>query len=226
MCRNEVIQMRAIVLATLFVLACAPTQSASLPSASSSARATASASPSPSATVSATASASAAVSLPTVAAATSRPASPTAAATTSATSAPSTQRCESLSGGSQNTNRVLSDVRAARQPGFDRVVFDFGAGALPPYVIEQVDRVIQGASGAVVPVDGNVFISVRFPQAGEQGSYRGATRVRPDTTNVREVVISTNFEGVLAFGIGLSHQACPKVSVLSSPARLLLDFYD
>lgn len=115
-------------------------------------------------------------------------------------------------------------MRAARQPGYDRVVFDFGPGALPPYVVEQVERVIQGGSGFVKQVEGNFFINVRFIQAGGQGEYRGVTQVRPDTEIVREVVLSTNFEGVLEFGIGLSRLACPRVSVLASPARVVLDF--
>ena len=121
-------------------------------------------------------------------------------------------------------NRVLSTVRAARQPGYDRVVFDFGPGALPPFAVEQVDRVIQGGSGFVKPVEGSFFFNVRFIQAGGAGEYREPTQLRPDTENVREVVLSTNFEGVLEFGIGLSRLACPRVSVLASPARLLLDF--
>ncbi len=119
---------------------------------------------------------------------------------------------------------MLSTVRAARQPGYDRVVFDFGPGALPPYVVEQVDRVIQGGSGFVQPVEGSFFFNVRFIQAGGAGEYRERTQLRPDTENVREVVLSTNFEGVLEFGIGLSRHACPRVSVLASPARVLIDF--
>jgi hypothetical protein len=119
---------------------------------------------------------------------------------------------------------VLSDVRAARQTGYDRVVFDFGSGALPPFVVEQVDQVIQGGSGFVKPVAGNAFLVARFIQAGGAGEYRGTTQVRPDTQIVREVVLSTNFEGALEFGIGLSGPVCPRVSVLSSPARLVLDF--
>ena len=121
-------------------------------------------------------------------------------------------------------NRVLSTVRAARQPGYDRVVFDFGPGALPPYVVEHVDRVVQGGSGFVKPVQGSFFINVRFIQAGGSGEYRGVTQVYPDTDNVREVVLSTNFEGALEFGIGLSRLACPRVTILAAPARLLLDF--
>jgi hypothetical protein len=37
-------------------------------------------------------------------------------------------------------------------------------------------------------------------------------------------VLSTNFEGVLEFGIGLSRLVCPRVTVLAAPARLVLDF--
>jgi hypothetical protein len=149
---------------------------------------------------------------------------PAPAATPPPTAPVGAQRCAPLSGGDQSANRVLSTVRAARQSGYDRVVFDFGPGALPPYAIEQVDRVIQGGSGFVKPVEGNFFINVRFIQAGGSGEYRGPTQVRPDTDNVREVVLSTNFEGALEFGIGLSRLACPRVSVLASPARLVLDF--
>jgi len=76
----------------------------------------------------------------------------------------------------------------------------------------------------VKPVEGSFFINVRFIQAGGSGEYRGVMQVRPDTENVREVVLSTNFEGALEFGIGLSRLACPRVSVLASPARLVLDF--
>jgi hypothetical protein len=200
--------------------ACAPAQSVTSPS------------PTPGATATAAATATTATVTPTAAvgAATTTPLptrlTPVPAATPSATSAPasSAPRCSPLTGGDRNANRVLSTVRAARQPGYDRVVFDFGPGALPPYAVEHVDRVIQGGSGFVKPVDGNFFINVRFIQAGGQGEYRGATQLRPDTDNVREVVLSTNFEGVLEFGIGLSRLDCPRVTVLASPARLVLDF--
>ena len=108
------------------------------------------------------------------------------------------------------------------------MVFDFGPGALPPYVVEHVDRVIQGGSGFVKSCPRQlVFINVRFIQAGGSGEYRGAAQVHPDTENVREVVLSTNFEGALEFGIGLSRHACPRVSHLTaSPARVAPDFYD
>jgi hypothetical protein len=211
------VRMKILVAVALCLLACSPAQSALAPSASTTPAGTPT--PAPTATASVT---------PT-AAATARPsatAAPAASTTAPATTAPGTaQRCAPLSGGDRSANRVLLDVRAARQQqGYDRVVFDFGPGALPPYAVEQVDRVIQGGSGFVKPVEGTALFVVRFIQAGGMGEYRGPTQVRPDTQNVREVVLSTNFEGVLEFGVGLARHSCPRVSVLASPARLVLDF--
>ena len=210
--------MKILVAVALCLLACSPAQSALAPTATTPA-----ATPTRAPTATGTASVT-----PTAAPATARP---TATASSAATAAPATtapggaQRCAPLAGGDRNANRVLLDVRAARQQqGYDRVVFDFGPGALPPYAVEQVDRVIQGGSGFVKPVEGTALFVVRFVQAGGMGEYRGPTQVRPDTQNVREVVLSTNFEGVLEFGLGLARHACPRASVLTSPARLVLDF--
>src|SRR5688500_9325759 len=206
--------MKILVAVALCLLACSPGQAALAPSATTGA-------PTPAATATATAS------MTPTAAATARPSATAAPATTApATTAPgAAQRCAALAGGDRSANRVLLDVRAARQQqGYDRVVFDFGPGALPPYAVEQVDRVIQGGSGFVKPVEGTALFVVRFIQAGGMGEYRGPTQVRPDTQNVREVVLSTNFEGVLEFGLGLARHSCPRASVLASPARLVLDF--
>jgi len=213
--------MKVLVAVALSLLACSPSQSALAPSVP-----TAAGTPSAAATPSAVAT-TATPSVAPTAVATPRPTTTTAPAASPApaTNPPTTRRCAPLSGGDRSANRVLSDVRAARQQqGYDRVVFDFGPGALPPYAVEQVDRVIEGGSGFVKPVQGTAFFVVRFVQAGSMGEYRGPTQVRPDTQNVREVVLSTNFEGVLEFGIGLARLSCPRVSVLTSPARLLLDF--
>ncbi|HKY51603.1 MAG TPA: hypothetical protein VJP45_10135, partial [Candidatus Limnocylindria bacterium] len=188
--------------AVCIVAACTPSQSLSAPS--------------PTAATSLTAAPSASSA---VGAATASPQRTAPPATAPAGAPSGSQRCERLAGGDQSANRVLSTVRAARHPGYDRVVFDFGPGALPPFVVEQVDQVIQGGSGFVKPVAGNAFLVARFIQAGGAGEYRGATLVRPDTDIVREIVLSTNFEGALEFGIGLSGRACPRVSVLASPAR-------
>lgn len=117
----------------------------------------------------------------------------------------------------------LVEVRIAHQPGFDRVVFDFGRGPLPPYTIEQATSFV-APSGQTVPVQGNAHLGVRFNGAGGMGSYQGPRSFRPATPLVREVRIVEDFEGVLAWGIGLERLACPEVRVLGGPVRLLVDF--
>ena len=114
-------------------------------------------------------------------------------------------------------------MRAAGQPGYDRVVIDFGPGGIPPFTVEQVARVVQGGSGFPIEMQGSVFIRVHFPVAGEAGGYPGPRRLLPDTAVVREVVF-TEFEAATTVGIGLSRLVCPQVEILTG-GRLVLDFY-
>ncbi|HET8568644.1 MAG TPA: hypothetical protein VFM93_06635 [Candidatus Limnocylindria bacterium] len=131
--------------------------------------------------------------------------------------------CPTERGGDPAVSRTLAAFRAAENSGFDRVVFDFGNGPLPAYVVEQA-REFVGPSGMPTPVQGTAFIGVRFPRAGEMGSYRGPRSVLRPTPSIAEIKIVEDFEGVLVFGIGLDRHNCPRVTVLSSPARLVLDF--
>jgi hypothetical protein len=183
---------RALVAFALIVAACTPTQATSSP------RPTALSQSTPTASV--------------------VPAS--APAPTAASTAPA--RCPAQHGGDQAANRAPSTVRAAGHPGYDRVVIDFGPGAIPPYTVEQVDRIVQGGSGFPIQMQGDVFIRVHFVMAGGSGEYPGPTRLLPDAAVVREVIF-TEFEGATTVGIGLSRVVCPRVEILSG-GRLVLDF--
>lgn len=132
--------------------------------------------------------------------------------------------CPTLRGGNPDVSRVVASVRVAHQPGFDRIVFDFGNGPLPPYIVEHATRFVGGASGLPVTVQGNAFLHVRFPRAGLMGQYQGPRSIQPGLPLVREVKVITDFEGVITFGLGLERQQCPKALELASPARLVLDF--
>ena len=114
-------------------------------------------------------------------------------------------------------------MRAAGQRGYDRVVLDFGPGAIPPFTVEQVDQIVQGGSGFPIQMQGSVFIRVHFAAAGGAGEYPGARRLLPDTAVVREVVF-TEFEAATTVGIGLSRLICPQVEILPE-GQLVLDFF-
>lgn len=151
-------------------------------------------------------------------------ASPTAGATPVA--------CPAQSGGSTAFQAQITAVRAAHNPGFDRVVFEFGPTpvgtyGLPPWSLAVATQFI-GTSGRQVPVDGNAFLSVRIsnastvdPNTGQQTFTQ--TDLHPGLPLVREVKLIEDFERVMTWGIGLERLACAKVSQLASPIRLVVD---
>lgn len=151
-------------------------------------------------------------------------ASPTAGATPVA--------CPAQSGGSTVFQAQITAVRAAHNPGFDRVVFEFGPTSvgtygLPPWSLAVATQFI-GTSGRQVPVDGNAFLSVRIsnastvdPNTGQQTFTQ--TDLRPGLPLVREVKLIEDFERVMTWGIGLERLVCAKVSQLASPIRLVVD---
>lgn len=157
--------------------------------------------------------------------------SPTASRSASPTAAGA---CATVSGGTTGAQAQLVGLRIAHQPGFDRIVFEFGPStapgpfAMPTYRIEPASS-FTAVSGQRVTVDGNAFLSARFQNASTispstgQPTYPGPNDVRPGTPLVREVKLVEDFERVMAWGIGLDHPACPAVSELGNPLRLVLD---
>jgi hypothetical protein len=133
------------------------------------------------------------------------------------------------------TNRrtaLLTDVRAARHEGFDRVVFQF-RNALPGYDVRYVARPVrQDGSGKVVPLAGNAVVRVRMENALDADltkpsapmTYTGPQRFTPGTPEIAELARIGGFEGVLTWAVGLQDRVDFRVSTLTSPARLVVDF--
>jgi hypothetical protein len=176
--------------------------------------------------------------------------SPTAAATTTAT-APATGTAppattpeggiDTMPGASTRpvhapvTNKqiaLLTHVRAARHEGFDRVVFQF-RNALPGYDIRYVSRPIhEDGSGKIVPIAGNHVVQVRMMSALDADltqptaplTYTGPQRFKPGTPELVELARAGGFEGTLTWAAGLRDRVDFRVSTLSAPARLVVDF--
>jgi hypothetical protein len=99
---------------------------------------------------------------------------------------------------------------------------------MPAYVVEAATS-LSGPSGQPVAIGGNALFSARFQNASTQNpggtpSYTGGTDLKPTTPLIKEVKLVEDFERVLLWGTGLDHLACPKVSELSGPFRVVLDF--
>lgn len=128
---------------------------------------------------------------------------------------------------------LLVAVRAARQPGFDRVVFEFEGPTVPPAEVRYLTRpIVQDGSGAEVTVNGAAVLGVRMaPASGVDLSgatfrqtYTGPARFTPgDTVLVKEVVRTGDFEAVLNWAIGTSPQAPFLVRTFTNPSRLVVD---
>ena len=206
----------ALFLLTLVLAACGPETVRVTPAPTTAAPTTAAPTATPTRTP---------TSVPTTAAPTpSRTATPTP--TTSPGGTPNTA-CTTLTGGSPLAASTLTAIRAAHNPGFDRLVFEWSGAVVPQYEIK-VASTFTAPSGQAVRVDGNAFFSVRMngqahTDAGAR-SYAQGDPFRPGLPLIREIKLVEDFEGVVIFGVGLERLACPTVLTLLSPSRIVLDF--
>jgi hypothetical protein len=127
---------------------------------------------------------------------------------------------------------LLTDVRAARHEGFDRVVFQFG-NTLPGYDVRYVSPPVhQDGSGKVVPIAGNDVVQIRMEnaldadlnQASAPLTYIGPQRLTPGTPQIVELARTGGFEGVLTWVAGLHDRVDFRVTTLTAPPRLVVDF--
>ena len=103
---------------------------------------------------------------------------------------------------------LLADVRAARNEGFDRVVFEFEGDEMPGYEVSYVEGVTECGSGAPVELTGEAVVSVviRPANAHDEAGNETVPRDVPTegTAAVREVRNFCDFEAVVGYGISLS----------------------
>jgi hypothetical protein len=134
-------------------------------------------------------------------------------------------RCADASGGVTGTAR-LSGVRATEPIGFDRFVLQFDS-RVPSYTVKRQAKPVfkSGGSGQPITLSGAAGVLVQIHSATASGSYTGATDLaHPDYQVVVEARLVEDFEGYLAWGLGLSKPTCMRAFTLSDPPRLVIDF--
>lgn len=126
---------------------------------------------------------------------------------------------------------MLSGVRAASHPGYDRVVFEFLNG-IPGYDVRYVDRpIVADGSGEEVAVEGGVVLVVRMEpaldadltQESAPRTYMGPTRFSPSARAVVELVRTGGFEAVLTWAVGVDVKHPFRVTRMQNPARIVID---
>lgn len=142
--------------------------------------------------------------------------------------------CAPQSGGSDANRVLLTAVRIAHNPGFDRLVFEFsptdrgqGAYGVPPFRID-VASTFAGPSGLPVTVDGNAHFRILFQNTDAHTNAGASTLasqdLRPSTPLLKEVRLVEDFEATVVWGVGLDHLVCPSVLTLAGPIRVVFDF--
>ena len=120
----------------------------------------------------------------------------------------------------------LDDVRVGQHTGagFDRVVFDLAG--VPGYHVQRVRQVFQDGSGDPLALRGAAFLTVRLDPAvahDAQGRPTAPLRIVRSFTQLKEVRLAGDFEGVVTYGIGVAAQSDFRVFTLSNPRRLVVD---
>lgn len=122
---------------------------------------------------------------------------------------------------------VLREVRAAGQPGFDRVAFEFEGSDVPGYRIGYVDKAIQCGSGEPVELAGEAWLEVQLTPAQahtEAGEPTVRERERSlDLPVLKELESTCDFEADVTWVLGLASRKVYRVQELANPARLVID---
>ena len=121
----------------------------------------------------------------------------------------------------------LVDVRAARDEGFDRVVFEF-EGAQPSANVEYVSPPVT-ACGSGMPVDvaGGALLQVRMSPAAAHDDAGTMTfdlqELNPGLPTILVVVQTCDFEGELTWVVGLTDEVDFVTTTLAGPFRIVID---
>ena len=125
---------------------------------------------------------------------------------------------------SRSAPEVVS-VQTMEQEGYDRVVFTF-EGPMPGYQVRYVSRVTD-AAGERLPLRGQAFLAVAFQPARAHDPDGEATfptaAITPGYPALRQVRFAGDFEGQVAFGIGVADRGGFRVSELRDPTRVVVD---
>ena len=117
---------------------------------------------------------------------------------------------------------VPTAVRIGKHGDYDRIVFEYSGTVLPALEISAVTPPFShDPSGLSMTVAGTSFLRMRLDGVKSGVTLRTSYSVNfPTLTQVRE---QGDFEAVQSWIAGLTRPGCVHVSVLSAPARIVID---
>lgn len=153
---------------------------------------------------------------------------------TSVTSLANASEAQRTAPGDGSGTALLKAVRIGRNPGFERIVFEFAGTSTPGYRVQWVDGPITAdGSGEVVQVNGKAHLEmVMQPASGVDLSapdlivtYTGPDRIPTTgkTELITDLVRTGDFEAVLSWAAGTTERVPFRVLTLHSPTRIVVD---
>jgi hypothetical protein len=124
---------------------------------------------------------------------------------------------------------TVTDIRAGRHEGFDRVVFEVGGTGTPGWDVRYVDQASSQGSGDPIEVAGGAILQVtvtgaQIPDETGVPEFDGPSPLPGSGTQaVTEVVYDHTFEGTAVAFVGTTEQAPFRVYALSNPTRVVLE---
>jgi hypothetical protein len=120
---------------------------------------------------------------------------------------------------------ALVSVRTARKDGYDRVLFTF-RGGMPGYRVGYV-AAVRDEAGSPLALRGGTYLAVAFApaqahQPDGSPTFRGGT-ISTDYPGLRQVRFAGDFEGRVAFGVGVAGRGGFRVTELTGPNRVAVD---
>jgi hypothetical protein len=146
-------------------------------------------------------------------------ANPTAPAGSSAQAA----ACWPIRGGTA-ASVTMSGMTSEADNGYDRVVIMFN-NAVPTYELQPNPTGLQFTSaGQSVSVAGSFGVLIDLSNVTVPAQLQQNGDLQLQSTTLQEVRLLGATSGTAALGAGLSKNACPKISTMSGPPRLVIDF--
>jgi hypothetical protein len=117
-------------------------------------------------------------------------------------------------------------VRAAHNPGYDRLVLQLSGGLPSTVHAAWKTKILHPQTGLPVPIAGHAFAEISATPAQGHSSSGHVTLARRITfalPNLTELVVTEDFEAHVTVALGLQRHTSLHVSRLTSPSRLVID---
>ena len=120
----------------------------------------------------------------------------------------------------------VTAVRVKQDAGYDEFIMQFDS-QVPAYTVKRQAKpvFVQGGSGQSITLSGTSGVLVSVRTASQSATYVGPTDfTQAGFPIIKEARLTEDFEGTVAWGLGLGSPACMRVFTITGPARLVIDF--